>query len=76
LPPLKHCIQVYKRGKNQKADILKENWSVDNGLLTPTLKIKSTQVEMRMGMYKSWFENKKKKLLSNPEINLVLDWAA
>jgi hypothetical protein len=76
LPPLKHCIQVYKRGKNQKADILKENWSVDNGLLTPTLKIKSNQVEMRIGMYKSWFENKKKKLLSNPEINLVLDWAA
>ena len=43
--------------KIEKAVIMKEEWSIDNGLLTPTLKVKRNQVEkIHMPMYKSWFE--------------------
>jgi long-chain acyl-CoA synthetase len=43
--------------KVAKIIIMKEVWSVDNGLLTPTLKIKRNQVEkIHMHMYKEWFE--------------------
>jgi long-chain acyl-CoA synthetase len=46
-----------KHEKVEKAVIMKEDWSVDNGLLTPTLKVKRNQVEkIHMGMYKSWFD--------------------
>jgi len=42
-----------------KVIIMKEIWSVDNGLLTPTMKIKRNQVEkIHMHMYKDWFEMK------------------
>lgn len=40
-----------------KVVVMKEVWSVDNGLLTPTMKIKRNQVEkIHMHMYKDWFE--------------------
>ena len=43
--------------KVAKIVIMKEVWSVDNGLLTPTMKIKRNQVEkIHMHMYKEWFE--------------------
>jgi long-subunit acyl-CoA synthetase (AMP-forming) len=36
---------------------MSEEWTVDNGLLTPTLKIKRNRVEkIHMPMYKEWFE--------------------
>jgi long-chain acyl-CoA synthetase len=50
-----------KHEKIEKAVVMKEEWTVDNGLLTPTLKVKRNQLEKNhMGFYKSWFENKEK----------------
>lgn len=41
----------------EKVVIMKEDWTVDNGLLTPTLKVKRNQVEkIHREYYKSWFE--------------------
>ncbi|MCK5102066.1 MAG: AMP-dependent synthetase, partial [Cyclobacteriaceae bacterium] len=52
-------LEKYER--IEKVIIMKEDWSVDNGLLTPTLKVKRNQVEkIHMGFYKSWFEKEEK----------------
>jgi long-chain acyl-CoA synthetase len=49
--------KLEKHEKIEKAVIMKEDWSVENGLLTPTLKIKRTQVEkIHLPMYRSWFD--------------------
>ncbi len=43
--------------KIEKAVVMKEDWTVENGLMTPTLKIKRSQVEkIHMPMYRSWFD--------------------
>lgn len=45
--------------KITKAIIMKEDWTVDNGLLTPTLKVKRNRVEANhTSMYQEWFELK------------------
>ncbi len=50
-----------KHEKIIKAVIMKEDWTVANGLMTPTLKIKRSQVEkIHMPMYKSWFDAEEK----------------
>jgi len=47
-----------KHEKIAKAVIMKEDWTVENGLMTPTLKVKRNQVEkIHMPMYKSWFDS-------------------
>lgn len=41
-----------------KVIIMEEDWSVDNGLLTPTLKVKRNRVEaIHMDRYPSWFDS-------------------
>lgn len=46
-----------KHEKIEKAVIMKEEWTVENGLMTPTLKIKRSHVEkIHMPMYRSWFQ--------------------
>ena len=51
---LNQTIESYER--IEKIVIMKEDWSVDNGLLTPTLKVKRNHVEkIHMPMYKEWF---------------------
>jgi len=46
-----------KHEKIEKAVIMKEDWTVENGLVTPTLKIKRSRVEkIHMSMYRSWFD--------------------
>ena len=46
-----------KHEQLQKAVVMKEDWTIDNGLLTPTLKVKRSQAEkIHMGFYKSWFD--------------------
>ena len=42
--------------KIQKIVIMREDWTIDNGLLTPTLKTKRNRVEkIHKDMYKKWF---------------------
>ena len=48
-----------KHEKIEKVIIMKEDWTVENGLMTPTLKVKRNQVEkIHMPMYKPWFDSK------------------
>lgn len=45
----------------EKAVVMKENWSMENGLLAPTLKIKRNQVEkIHQQFYPHWFQEKGK----------------
>ena len=46
-----------KHEKMAKAVVMKEEWTVDNGLMTPTLKVKRNRIEsIHMEMYPKWFE--------------------
>lgn len=48
-------LEAYE--KLAKVVIMKENWTIENGLLTPTLKIKRNQVEkIHLPMYPEWFK--------------------
>jgi long-chain acyl-CoA synthetase len=52
-----------KHEKIEKAVIMKEDWTLENGLMTPTLKIKRSQVEkIHMHMYRSWFDSEERVL--------------
>lgn len=47
-----------KHEKIAKVVVMKEDWTVDNGLATPTLKVKRNSVEkIHQDYYKSWFEH-------------------
>ncbi|MFY0653066.1 MAG: AMP-binding protein [Cyclobacteriaceae bacterium] len=47
--------------KIEKVVVMSEEWSIDNGLLTPTLKVKRNSVEkIHMPMYKAWFDSEEK----------------
>jgi long-chain acyl-CoA synthetase len=46
-----------KHEKIEKVVIMKEEWNVDNGLTTPTMKVKRNSIEkIHQKFYKSWFE--------------------
>ena len=46
-----------KHEKIEKVVIMKEDWTVDNGLTTPTLKVKRNSIEkIHQPFYQSWFE--------------------
>ncbi len=48
--------QLEKHEKIEKIVVMKEDWTVDNGLITPTLKVKRTSIEkIHQPLYKSWF---------------------
>jgi long-chain acyl-CoA synthetase len=50
-----------KHERIEKIIIMKEDWNVDNGLTTPTLKVKRNDIEkIHQQFYKSWFENEDK----------------
>ena len=45
----------------EKIIIMKEDWTVDNGLITPTLKVKRNSIEkIHQEYYNSWFKNNEK----------------
>ena len=53
--------QLEKHEKIEKAVIMKEDWTIENGLLTPTMKVKRNQVEkIHQPMYKEWFDHEEK----------------
>jgi long-chain acyl-CoA synthetase len=44
--------------KIQKIVVMKEDWTIDNGLLTPTMKIKRNRVEkIHRDIYTKWFND-------------------
>lgn len=46
-----------KHEKIEKIVIMREDWNVDNGLTTPTMKVKRNSIEkIHNEFYKSWFE--------------------
>ncbi|RKE94959.1 AMP-binding protein [Ichthyenterobacterium magnum] len=46
-----------KHEKVEKVIIMKEDWTVDNGLTTPTLKVKRSSIEkIHQPYYKDWFK--------------------
>tara|TARA_R110002049_G_scaffold275596_3_gene453706 strand:+ start:16465 stop:18102 length:1638 start_codon:yes stop_codon:yes gene_type:complete len=52
-----------KHEKIEKVVIMKEDWTVDNGLTTPTLKVKRNAIEkIHQPFYKEWF-NKDNKVI-------------
>jgi long-chain acyl-CoA synthetase len=52
-----------KHEKIEKAVIMKEDWTIENGLMTPSLKVKRSQVEkIHMHMYRQWFDSDEKVL--------------
>lgn len=45
-----------KHERLEKAVVMKENWTIENGLLTPTMKVKRNQVEkIHQQFYPTWF---------------------
>ena len=53
--------QFEKHEKVEKVVVMKEDWNVDNGLTTPTLKVKRNAIEkIHQPYYKQWFEHEEK----------------
>ncbi|NND51309.1 MAG: AMP-binding protein [Flavobacteriaceae bacterium] len=51
--------ELEKHEKLEKVVVMKEDWTVANGLTTPTLKVKRNSIEkIHQEFYKSWFELK------------------
>ncbi|MBO0329927.1 AMP-binding protein [[Muricauda] lutisoli] len=53
--------QLKKHEKIEKAVVMKENWTVDNGLMTPSMKIRRNRIEaIHQPMYLDWFSRKER----------------
>jgi len=51
-------LKLEKHEKIAKVIVMKEDWTVDNGLVTPTLKVKRNNIEkIHQEFYKTWFEH-------------------
>ena len=52
---------IEKHEMVEKVIVMKEDWNVENGLTTPTLKVKRNSIEkIHQQFYKSWFESSDK----------------
>jgi long-chain acyl-CoA synthetase len=50
-------INLEKHEKLEKIVVMKEDWTIDNGLCTPTLKVKRANIEkIHQPYYKQWFK--------------------
>ncbi|MEL6918244.1 MAG: hypothetical protein AAFO99_10995 [Bacteroidota bacterium] len=50
-----------KHEKIEKVVVMKEDWTVDNGLSTPTLKVKRNSIEkIHQPLYKEWFQKEER----------------
>jgi long-chain acyl-CoA synthetase len=50
-------LEVYE--KLEKIVVMKENWTIENGFLTPSLKVKRNEIEkIHLPKYPAWFEEK------------------
>ena len=53
--------KLEKHEKVEKAVIMSEEWNVDNGMTTPTLKLKRNSIEkIHQDKYASWFEREER----------------
>lgn len=54
---MKHVNSIFEKHERlAKVIIMKEDWSIANGLITPTLKVKRIQIEkIHKAFYKTWF---------------------
>lgn len=53
--------KVFPYERIQKLVILAENWTTENGILTPTLKIKRNKIEEKYGVqFEKWFDAREK----------------
>ncbi|MBR9854942.1 MAG: AMP-binding protein [Algicola sp.] len=51
--------KLKKHEKIEKAVVMKESWTVDNGLMTPSMKIRRNRIEaIHQSMYLDWFSRK------------------
>ena len=51
-------VTLEKHEKIEKVIVMKEEWSVNNGLANPTLKVKRNRIEkIHQPLYKVWFDN-------------------
>jgi len=61
IPSLEESIaavnpRLEKHERIEKIVVMKDNWSVENGLMTPTLKLRRNRIEKRyQSQYPSWF---------------------
>ena len=56
--------ELEKHERLHKLVILKDDWSIENGLLTPTLKIKRNPIEDKyQAFYATWYINPKRLFL-------------
>jgi len=60
--------QLKKHERIEKAVIMKENWTVDNGLMTPSMKIRRNRIEtIHQPMYSEWFSHKERVVYESEE---------
>ena len=50
--------ELEKHERVQKLIVLKEDWTIENGLLTPTMKIKRNPIESKYSVqYEPWYNH-------------------
>ncbi|MBA4055776.1 MAG: AMP-dependent synthetase, partial [Marivirga sp.] len=57
LTEINPLLEPYER--MEKAVVLREDWTIENGLMTPSLKVKRNEVEkIHLPKYPDWYKQK------------------